>query len=284
MEADFSLKDSSVGIFGLGLMGGSLALGLKGHCARLVGYDTDPPTLELALSRKIIDQTVADPVGVLPPVDVLILATPVPAILDLLKQLPLLIPDACVVVDIGSSKYEIVQAMESLPERFDPIGGHPICGQEKLGLENADASLYQGAAFVVTPLERSTCRARSAARQIISVLGAQPLEMAAQEHDRVLASTSHLPYLLSSALAHAASQEPFPLIGPGFRSASRLAGTPARMMLGVLSSNRQNVLSAVRRFHASLDEIESALQAEDYTQLESTLNQCRSAYVLLTAS
>ncbi|HVF25024.1 MAG TPA: prephenate dehydrogenase [Anaerolineales bacterium] len=287
MEAGFSLKDSTIGIIGLGLMGGSLAMRLKGQCAHLIGFDSHLPTLELALSKKIIDE--AGSVSPLPTgerpgvrIDLLILATPVQIILNLLQQLPSLISSPCIVMDIGSTKRDILQAMSSLSENFDPIGGHPICGKEKLGLENADINLYQNAPFVITSLARTTQRAKSAAQQIVSAIGAKLIEITAEEHDSTLASTSHLPFLLSSALAHSTPQEFSPLIGPGFRSSSRLAGTPSHMMIGILKSNRDYLLSALYAFRDSLNEIESALRDEDYSQLESLLNQSRSAYHSIT--
>lgn len=290
MEAGFSLalRDSTVGIFGLGLMGGSLAMRLKGHCRTLIGFDSHLPTLELALSKRIIDHAEAvfpspkmgEGLGVR--VDLLILAAPVPSIINILQQLPALMPYPCIVLDLGSTKQNIVQAMSALPERFDPIGGHPICGKEKLGLENADPNLYQDAPFVTTPLERTTQRAKFAVTQLISTIGARLIEMTAPDHDRIIASTSHLPFLLSSALAHSTPQEFSPLIGPGFRSASRLAGTPSHMMIGILQSNRENILNAIQNFHNSLDEIESALQNENDAQLELLFNQSRAAYQSLT--
>lgn len=272
-------------------MGGSLAMRLKGHCRTLIGFDSHLPTLELALSKNIIDHAESFPplpqgegLGVreLHQVDLLILAVPVPSIINILQQLPAFMPNPCIVLDLGSTKQNIVQAMSALPERFDPIGGHPICGKEKLGLENADPNLYQDAPFVTTPLERTTQLAKSSVTQLISTIGARLIEMTAPDHDRILASTSHLPFLLSSALAHSSPQEFSSLIGPGFRSASRLAGTPSRMMIGILKSNRENILNAIQNFRNSLNEIESALQNENDAQLELLLNQSRAAYQSLT--
>jgi prephenate dehydrogenase len=282
MEDGFALSDATVGIFGLGLMGGSLAMGLKGKCAQLIGFDSHPPTLELALSKNIIDQAESDSVKFFAQVDILILATPVPTILNILQQLPSLVHHPCIIMDIGSTKHDILQAMSNLPSNFDPIGGHPICGKEKLGLENADANLYHNAPFVITPLEQTTTNAKSAIQQIISALQANCIEMTAEEHDRILASTSHLPFLLSSALAHSTPQEFATLVGPGFRSTSRLAGTPSHMMMGILKSNRDNVLNAVQSFRDSLTALESALQDEDYSELEYFLNQSRASYQTIT--
>lgn len=279
MEDGFSLRDSTIGIFGLGLMGGSLALALKEHCSRIIGFDSDPSALELALSRNIVDQAVVSPLTSLHQVDIFILATPIPVILDLIQQLPAFNTNPCIVMDLGSTKRDIVDAMTTLPECFEPIGGHPICGKEKLGLENADQNLYRDAPFVITPLERTTQRARSAVTQIISVIGATSLEMTAEEHDNILASTSHLPFLISSALARATPQEFAPLTGSGFRSTSRLAGTSSSMMMGVLKSNRDNILKAIKEFYSSLHEMETALQDENYIELELILNQSRTSYL-----
>ena len=137
---------------------------------------------------------------------------------------------------------------------------------------------------MVTPLERTTRRANSAITQMISMIGARRIEMAAEEHDRILASTSHLPFLLSSALALSTPQEFVPFIGTGFKSTSRLAGTPAHMTMGILQSNRENILHAIQAFRNSLHQIETALQNENYMQLESILNQSRSAYQSLTSN
>jgi prephenate dehydrogenase len=283
MEDGFRLQDCRIAIVGLGLMGGSLALALKGRCAALYGIDSDRATLELALEKAIVDQADGDPARLLPQADLVILATPVPAIIDFIQKLPALAQTSCIVLDLGSTKADIVQAMSTLPANFDPVGGHPICGKEKLGLEHAEANLYQGSPFVLIPLERTTPRATSAAEQIISVIGARLIRMEAEEHDRILACTSHLPFLLSSALALSTPREFAPFVGTGFKSTSRLSGTPSHMMMGILRSNRENILKAIQAFHNSLNQIESVLQAEDYTGLELILNQSRSSYQSLTS-
>lgn len=277
-EDGFSLKDANLAIVGLGLMGGSLALALKGHCRRLIGLDTHPPTIEAAFAKGLVDAAGADPAALLPSADAVILAAPVPAILDWLSALPRYIRHPCVVLDIGSTKREIVRRMAGLPANFDPIGGHPICGREKLGLQNADALLYRGALFVVTPLGRTASRAHATARQIVSALGARLVELTAEEHDEIFAFTSHLPFLLASALAHSTPPQHLPFTGTGFRSAARLAGTPASMMLGVLLSNGDNLSAALERFRASLTLMETALRERDNIALERLLEQARLSY------
>lgn len=277
-EDGFTLKEANIALIGLGLMGGSLALSLKGRCRRLSALDTHLPTLELARRQEIVHAADSDPVKILADADLVILACPVPAIIDWLGRLPDYIQHACTVLDIGSSKRMIVAALETLPANFDPIGGHPICGRERHSLENAERFLYREAPFVLTSLPRTSERARAAALQIIEAIGANPIWLDADDHDRILASTSHLPYLLSSALALATPADAAPLLGPGFRSSARLAGTSSSMMLGVLQSNRDNILGTLQHYRNTLDQIETALQNNDAPKLESILKQSRKSH------
>jgi prephenate dehydrogenase len=283
-EPDFNLAESKIAIIGLGLMGGSLALGLRGKCAALYGVDPHLPTLELALSQHIVDYADSDPAKLPPDVDLVILAAPVPVIIELINQLPITIVHPCIVMDLGSTKRMVVEAMANLPERFDPIGGHPICGKEKLSLANAERTLYYAAPFLLTPLERTSQRAVSAANQIIEALGAKGKILEASEHDRILAATSHLPFLISSALALATPEEVAPFVGPGFKSTSRLAGTSSSMMLGVLQSNRENVLEALHRMQNEFAKLEAALTAGDFEKLESLLDEAQSKYQSFTGN
>jgi prephenate dehydrogenase len=281
-QPDFNLAQSKIAIIGLGLMGGSLALGLKGKCAALYGIDPHLPTLELALSQNIVDYADSDPAKLIPEVDLVILSAPVPAILTLVEQLPAYTQNSCIVMDLGSTKQLIVESMSRLPERFDPIGGHPICGKEKLSLANAERTLYYAAPFLLTPLERTSPRALSAANQIIEAVGAKAKVLDAIEHDRILASTSHLPFLISSALALATPQDVASFIGPGFKSTSRLAGTSSSMMMGVLQSNQENVLNALHGVQNQLANVESALSSKDFSRLELILNEAQGKYQAFT--
>ena len=275
-DADgFSLASSKIAIIGLGLMGGSLAMALKGKCADLLAVVTRNSTRELALRLNIVSQADEDPTKILPQADVIILSTPVPAILEWLSRLPEYIPQRCVIIDMGSSKQIIVEAMNQLPERFSALGGHPICGKEKLSLENAEATLYQNAPFVLTPTAKLRVRASSAALQIIHAIGARPVWLDAVTHDRLLAFTSHLPFLLASALAMTVPEDAASLVGPGFNSTARLASTPASMMLGILQTNRDNVLEAVSKFRKNLEIIEQAIRSPDEGDLAEILDMAR---------
>ncbi len=260
-----------VAILGLGLMGGSLALALRGRCIHLTGIDPDPYTLSLAETLHLADDLAASPGKLLAQAEVVILATPVHTILDLLVQLPGLHPGPAVVLDLGSTKSEIVRAMAALPERFDPLGGHPMCGKEQSSLAQAEAGLFRNAPFAFVPLERTSPRARLLAERLAHLLGARSLWLDAERHDRWVAATSHVPYLVANALAGATPPECAPLAGSGFRSTARLAVSPEHVMMDILTTNSDNVLSACRRMRSRLEQIEQQLAAGDLTALRQTL-------------
>jgi prephenate dehydrogenase len=275
------VKDARIAIVGLGLMGGSLALALRGKCASLLGIDNDHHTLNLAQELNIVDIVSSDPEDLLPLADVIVLAIPVKAILAFLSKLNEIVPGSAIVIDLGSTKKKIIASMSTLPSRFDPIGGHPMCGKETHSLINANASLYQNASFALTPLPRTTSRANKIAQELLNIIGAKPVWLDAELHDRWVAETSHLPYLLSNALAYSTSKPAADLIGPGFRSSARLAVKPSSMMIDILETNRENILPAIEMFQKRLEELRLVLQDEDYSRLTRELNQGAAKYKVI---
>lgn len=274
-----------IAIVGLGLMGGSLALALRGRVAALLGIDPDPATRRLALERRIVDEAASSLDEVLPRADVLILAAPVRAIVETIRQLSLQASPAesKIILDLGSTKREIVTSMEALPPRFDPLGGHPMCGKETCGLTHADPNIYRGAAFAFVPLERTSPRARAFAGSLAAGLGARPLWLDAPTHDAWTAATSHLPYLLAAALAGVTPAEAAPLIGPGYRSTSRLASASRPVMLDILKTNRQPVLESLRRFRGRVEDIETLLAREDFPALAGLLEDAAKKHTALSS-
>ena len=274
-EPDFrrptDLADTHVAILGLGLMGGSLALALRGLCKALLAIDPDPVTRQFARQFRVVDYISANPAGIIPGADLIILAAPIRAILSTIEELPAYHAGNPVVLDVGSTKTGIMQALDALPSRFDPLGGHPMCGKETAGLGGADPVLYRGAAFAFTPLPRTSTRARSLAEQLARAVGARPLWLDPATHDGWVAATSHLPYLISTALSLATPDEAAPLVGPGFRSATRLAASNPKMMLDILTTNRAAILQALACFRGRLNALEELLAREESQALEGSL-------------
>lgn len=246
------LSGRTAAIVGLGLMGGSLALALRGRCRRLLAVDPDEATRTLARERRIVDAIAARPEEILHEADLVILAAPVLASIDLLERLPELHPGGAVVMDLCSTKTAVSAACKRLPGRFDPLPAHPMCGKETAGLAGADPGLFAGAVLVFTPLERTSPVALDLGEELAAAIGARPLHLDAAVHDAWVARTSHLPYLLSAALAAVTPPEAAPLIGPGFRSTARLAGSDPEMMADILATNRDEVREALRELDSQL--------------------------------
>jgi prephenate dehydrogenase len=276
-----NLAQARLTIFGLGLMGGSLAHALQGHCAQITAVDPDPETRALARRLGLVHWATDDVHTGLTNGDILILATPVRAILDLLDQFQSMSSPYRIVLDIGSTKTQIVKAMETLPETFDPVGGHPLCGKEVAGLKAADPMLFRRTRFVLTPLPRSSQLARGLALELIRALGAEPIFMAAEHHDDLLATSSHLPYLLASTLvAHAgevAKKDPrlWQMAASGFRDSSRLAASDVRMMLDILMTNRGPIFQALKQSGEQITQFANLLVKDDPNELHAILEELR---------
>jgi prephenate dehydrogenase len=279
MEDGFkqAFKDCHVGIIGLGLMGGSLAMALRAQCASISGYDADHGTLDQALRRGLIDRPI-DRRG--DHVDLLILAAPVNAILDWLIKLPAVFLGDFHVIDLGSTKGQIVAAMRTLPDRISPIGGHPMCGKETAGLAVATPDLYRRCLFVLTPLDRTRAATVTVTQQLIDAIGARALVLDPERHDQLAAAISHVPYLTSLALVDAAlradDEAAWTMAASGFRDSTRLAASDVTMMLDILLSNREGVLSGLARLRASLETLTNLVEQGDRAALRSIIEAARS--------
>ncbi len=278
-----SLKHARVTIIGLGLMGGSLAGALKkrGACREVWGVARREETIKEALRRGFIHAGTCDLAEGVEQADLVVLATPVRTILELIPQVGALATSGCLLMDLGSTKAKIVEAMESLPPRLQAVGGHPMCGKEASGLDASEADLYQGVTFVLTPLQRTGSEALALAQELVEAMGARPVLMDAERHDRLVAAVSHLPYLLSAGLVAATEEAAaedslvWELAASGFRDTSRLAASDVTMMLDILLTNRQAVRETLSRFTHQLNAVADLLEAGDEGGLRSLLEQAQ---------
>jgi prephenate dehydrogenase len=279
-ELPFTLDQATIGVVGLGLMGGSLALALTGKCRRRIGLDSDPEAEKAALQKKAVGELARNLPDLVEKSNLILLAAPVRTILVLLKELAEIHPPGNgmrVVIDIGSTKSDIVKAMEALGAGYGPIGGHPICGREVQGIGFADPLLYKDAPFVLAPIHNGSPRAFAAGRSLVAALGARPVELSAAEHDSLVASTSHLPHLVAVALAQTASRLPSAaaLVGPGFRDTTRLAASNLEMMTDILLTNREHVLEALEEYIARLEALAQRVREGDEARLKVLLTEGR---------
>ena len=271
-------------VVGLGLMGGSMALALRGMADTITGVDVNPATREYALAHKIVDEASDNLQASVAEADVVILAAPVRVILEMLRQrIGSYMRSNTFLIDIGSTKQDIGRVMADLPIGVHAVGGHPMTGKDDSGITASDGDLYKGRPFVLCPNRRTTPSARLRALSLVEALGAVPIEMDAERHDRVVAAISHLPYLLSAALVATVAREGevdeavWRLAAGGFRDMSRLAGSDVRMMGDILSTNTQAVATLLAMFRMQLAQIEAMLISRDDTHLAETLSPTRDA-------
>ncbi len=276
-----TLSDCRVVVVGLGLMGGSIAGALRGRCRAVVGVARRPETIVQAEKRGLIDEGTIDPAVALPTADVVILATPVRVIMRQLKEIASLLSEGCLVMDIGSTKAQIVSQMERLPAHVQPLGAHPMCGKEVSGIDAADPTLYRGCTFILTPLARTPPEALALGRSIVTATGARPLVLDPARQDRLAATLSHLPYLLACALVRTAdattSSDPaaWEIVAGGFRDTTRLAGSDVTMMLDILLTNRDAVVEAAGVFRDALDELVGLISETNEIPLRAVLTGSR---------
>ena len=273
-----NLTDCTIAIAGLGLMGGSLGLALRGRVGRVIGIARRAETIDQALAAGAIDlgcQMLSEGIA---EADIIVLATPVSVIMAQIEEIGRLargggVREGVVLIDMGSTKERICDALDRLPATIQPIGGHPMCGKETSGLDVAEAGLYCGAPFVLSPLPRTARQAVALATELATAVGACPIELDPLRHDRLAAGISHVPYLASVAVFAAANDlaqgddMAWRLAAGGFRSTTRLAGSDDKMMADILLTNREAVLAQLDRLQASLSQLAALITAGDEARL-----------------
>ena len=263
--------NTTVTIVGLGLMGGSIALALRRAppVPRLVGLVRTQDQVKEVQQAHVVDYVTTNWKEAIAEGDIVILATPVRTLIRQLRMIGPYLRKNALVIDVGSTKTQICAALAELPPHVQPIGGHPMCGKEVAGLAHAEADLYEGATFVLCPLERTAPWALALAQNLVRRLGAQPLILDPEHHDRLVATISHLPYLIAAALVgttHRVAQDDprvWKVAASGFRDTSRVASSDLNMMLDILMTNREAVLDMLGRYLAELEELRTLLEEND---------------------
>ncbi len=245
-------------VVGLGLIGGSLALALRrsSRFGPVLGADRDPRALELARASGAVDAADASPELYLDRASTLILALPVPAIVEWLQRWGPRLSRGTVVLDVGSVKAPVIRAMAALPEGVEAIGTHPMAGSEETGMGAARPDLFYDAAWALVETARTGARSRALAAAVVEAAGGRPLFTDAEMHDRAVAASSHLPYVLAGALTRSVTSGEAgvtALAGPGLRDMTRLAASPPDLMAGILAANWPRLQEALARYREELD-------------------------------
>ena len=270
------IKDLRVVIIGLGLMGGSLAMALKPFVKSIIAVDTNLQTLETAKELGLVIEATSDLASGIRKADLLVLSTPVNTIINLLNQIPSVKADGCMIIDFGSTKRAICETMDQLPDRFGAIGGHPLCGKEVSGLNEAQADLFKNRSFVLCPGDRSSKEVESIAVQVIDAIGAYPVFLTPTKHDAIVSATSHLPYVVSTILfslvSSQATESHWNVSASGFKDSTRLAGSDPTMMADILRSNRDQVIVQIAEYQIELARFKELLESQDDAALSKMLD------------
>lgn len=267
----------NAGIIGLGLIGGSMGLALReiGKFGCIAGFDSNPLHSQQALSLGLVDECISLE-ELISEGDVLFLATPVESIIALLPRLKAIKPSATI-IDLGGTKEQIIAHIpDSIRKNF--IAAHPMAGTEFYGPKAALPHLFKDSIVILTNLEESGEAQIQMAREIFLGIGMKIIKMDAHAHDRHIALISHMPHIISYALANAVLGQEDPqtilaLIGGGFRSMSRLSKSSPKMWNDIFKQNTQNVLDSITSFQEELQKAKDMLESRDWEGLEAFMAQ-----------
>ena len=262
-------------VIGLGLIGGSLAAAVKsvGGCNRVIAVVRRRESADFALQQGIIDQfcfSIGEIASELSADDVIFVAVPPLAVKQVLSVIKVNVPDFVTITDGVSVKGRVVadiaEVYGSVPSQFVP--GHPIAGSEKNGVIAADSSLYKNHRVILTPLSATGETHRKRVEVMWQIVGAEVLTMPVEEHDEVLAATSHLPHAIAYSLVDTLSKDVnneniFRYAAGGFRDFTRIASSDPTMWHDIMLTNRESIVKCIELFQCNLDKMRQAIENND---------------------
>ena len=270
-------------IFGVGLIGGSVALALKksGAAPKIVGVGRNLENLQTAIKLGVIDEAESNVAKAVADADMVLIATPVAQTPKILEAITPHLGTHTVITDAGSTKSDIQEYVNNAskqannPQQFlsQFVGGHPIAGAEKSGVTAAQADLFVGKNVVLTPNENTSAEAIKAVREMWLLTGANVSEMTAQAHDQIFAAVSHLPHLLAFALVNDLASRPnakqlFDFAASGFRDFTRIAGSSPEMWRDISLANKNALLDELQAYQAEISALQQLLKNEDSQGLQ----------------
>ena len=275
----------TIGIIGLGLMGGSLGMDLKKlpFVNEVIGHDHNPGHCATALQMGLVDHVVD--FDTLVQCDTIILSIPVDGIIAVLQTMPGRIKPDATVIDLGSTKARIV---ESIPEaiRANVVAAHPMTGTENFGPQAAVTGLYHDKVVVLCDMDASGTRQQETAVRLFSGLHMRLHYMRAHDHDRHAAFISHMPHAISYSLANTVlNQEDkyniLALAAGGFRSMSRLAKSSPNMWEDIFRQNKEHLIEAINLFENELDEMKKAIKNDAWDEVHKRLETGKKLYEII---
>lgn len=279
----------NIGIIGLGLLGGSLAKAFKKANAPnsyIVATDTCRDTLKKARKEGFIDQRASGIDASFSSCAVIFVCTPVAHIPEVIKKLIPYVSKDCIITDVGSTKYEIVQDVQRILDEESSsayfIGGHPMAGSEESGYESSKAHLFQNAYYVITPSGDTPDFIVFILKKLVERIGAIPLLISPSYHDFATASISHVPHVIASGLVHLIKNSDgeknllHTLAAGGFKDITRIASSNPDLWRDICFSNKQQIIKMLRRYIAILDNAASAIESDDMQWIYNYFNDAKS--------
>lgn len=275
-------KIENVAIIGLGLLGASLGMALRGRGYRRLGWTRRSEVRSWALENNVIDETCDDIKELLAKADLTILCLPIPRIMEYIKTYADCWKTGAVVSDIGSVKEVIVNCGEKflIPRGVDFVGGHPMAGTENSGPGAAFENLYANAEVFVTKTDNTSIEALKKIRKFWESIGTKVVETALREHDNLVAHTSHISHILALALTEAVLDcDPETLAlrysgcATGFRDTSRITSSSPSMWREIIKNNQTAVLEVLKEFGKRYTKLSEIIENKDYDKLESEFSK-----------
>lgn len=263
-----------VAIIGVGLMGGSFALAIKGlgFKGRIVGIGRREEKLVKAKEKGIIDEYYTAASDGVEGADLILLATPVGKFEGIIDDIKKKIKRGAIVTDVGSVKSEVVRRLQTImPEGVSFVGVHPIAGSESSGVESTTADLFRGAMCIITPNPQTDKNALEVVSNIWKAMGSKVTIMNPEDHDFIYAAVSHLPHVVAYALINTIlniKDDILPYGGRGLRDMTRIALSPTELWRDICIYNRENILNALKSFSSSISHMIEIMEKSDWSALE----------------
>jgi prephenate dehydrogenase len=262
-------------VIGTGLMGASVGLAAKrAGVDSVAGSDADPEALAVALERGAVDVASEELGAAVEGADLVVVATPVRTVPEIAAAVAELSGERCTITDVGSTKGKICSELADVPNF---VGGHPLCGSAEAGPRSARADLFQDATWFLTPDGTSNPEATAVVSTFAAALGARPVEIDPESHDRLVALVSHLPHALANLLvaqagaARIGDHDPVAVAGTSFRDLTRVAGANPSVWTDIFLDNAEPLAAALAEYRGRIEELEAAVRSEDAAALRRSI-------------
>lgn len=271
-----NISVKKIGVIGLGLIGGSIARALKRSDKNYIikAWDKDKKNLEQGFEEKVIDEYIFSIKEGFFECDVIFLCIPVFAMKEILDELLISISPNCILTDVGSTKSDVVALINEMKVKNPFIGGHPLAGSEKSGFAASRVNLFENAYYCLTPTENTDDEILKKLRDIVTDLGAIPIDMTPSEHDRVTAAISHVPHVIAASLVNLIDELDSPdnvmktISAGGFKDLTRIASASPGLWAGICLSNREKILDTLLSFREGLKRFENDLESRNRKSIE----------------